>query len=186
MSRHPLLALALALALAGLAPTPSFADLSLTVAEFDSPTFAGGSFLQYFGSTQTISLTPGVPMDVFLDSGAAIHYANTGNTFTGTATSDITLGGIMDSISYNYSFTDTAFDLPALTGGSAIVFNFGTYEVTVTPESTSNGLRRASFLETPLSSVPVPEPSMLWIATLGGAGFAVCGWRRARRARAAT
>jgi hypothetical protein len=95
-------------------------------------------------------------------------------------TSDITLDGIMESISYNYSFTDTAFDQVALTGGAAIVFNFGTYEVTVTPQ-TSDGVRNARFLES-----SVPEPSSLWIAALGGACLAGYSWRRARRARAAT
>jgi hypothetical protein len=52
MSRHPLLALALALALAGLAPTPSFAGMLLTVAEYDSPTFTGGSYFIFYGGAQ--------------------------------------------------------------------------------------------------------------------------------------
>jgi hypothetical protein len=176
MSRPPQLALAFALALAGLAPTPSFADLSLSVAEYDSPTFARGSSFILRGGGQMISLTPGVAQDVVLDSGYHVAIAHTGQTFTGTATSDITLGGITESISYGYSLGATAPSGLTLTGGSAIVFDFGTYEVTVTPTTSTDFHRHASFLET--ATAAVPEPSSLWVAAVGGAAFAGYGLRR--------
>jgi hypothetical protein len=191
MPRHRWLVPALVLAIAGLAPTPSFADLSLTVAEYDSPEFSDTSSFTLYGITSSspasINLTPGVAQDVPLDLSQlfSIGFGIPGDTFTGTATGDITLGGMTQSISYGYTYNTTnprSISL-TLTGKSAVVFDFGTYEVTVTPIDSTNGLRKASFLETPLSSA-VPEPSTMWIAALGGAAFAGYGWRRARRSRA--
>jgi hypothetical protein len=177
MPRHRWLVPALAIALAGLAPTPSFADLTLTVAEFDSPTFLNGWSFTVDGGTQTINLTPGQGQDVKLDLKTGNTSGSSSGTFTGTATSDITLGGITESISQTYEATTTVTSHSAglsvaLMAGSPIVFNFGTYEVTVTPIASADGYRHATFLETPLSAAAVPEPSTIWIAALGGAAFA--------------
>jgi hypothetical protein len=189
MSRPPLLALALTLALAGLAPTPSFADLfSLNVDRYDSPTFVDSSNFSLKGlnsSSDSVDLTLGIGQDVTLDRGHAAGGPRLpfGNPFTGTATSNITLGGITESISYSYSFDDTFPGSLTLTGGSPIVFDFGTSEVTVTPTDSTDFARHATFLET--ATAAVPEPSSLWVAAVGGAAFAGYGLRRARRARAA-
>ena len=65
MSQQTLLALTLAIA--GFAPTPSFAGLTLAVAHYDSPTFSNGSSFSEPGVSESISLTSGVAKDLNLD-----------------------------------------------------------------------------------------------------------------------
>lgn len=185
MSRQTLLSLALALAVAGLAPTPAFADLTLTVAKYDSPTFSNGASFVAGGGTQTINLTPGQTQDVTLDTSLSLTLSFSPGTYTGTVTSDITLDGITKTISYNYTDTTTftqnrgSFSL-AWTGGPAVVFELGNnVEVTVLPLNSSDR-REATFLETGGSAVP--EPSSAVLAIIGTGSVAASGLVRRRRA----
>jgi hypothetical protein len=182
MSRQTLIVLTLAIA--GFAPTPSFAGLTLTVAQYDSPTFSNDSSFTELGVSESISLTSGVAKDLYLDSGAIFAYGGTSGTYTGTATSDITLDGITKSISYNYTFTETVGSNTstasiAFTGGSAVEFDLGNnIEVTVTPID-SYGKREATFLEAGVAAVP--EPSSAVLAMMGAGSIAAFGLVRRRR-----
>jgi hypothetical protein len=177
MTRHPWLALTLALGLAGLAPTTSFGDLSLSVTEFDSPTFIDGSSFQLFGTSTTISLTPGVPLTVTLDDAQQVPI-NPILTFTGDAGTTITLGGISQSFSDSYTFPGSSPPFASFSGGSPIIFNLGPVEVTVTPIA-SDFYRKATFLESP--AAVVPEPS--FFTRLASSGLAAAAIAFARRPR---
>ena len=186
MSRQTLLALALAVA--GLAPTPSFAGLTLTVAKYDSPTFSNGSSFVVGGGTQTINLTPGQTQDVTLDTSSSLTLSFSPGThiYTGTVTSDITLDGITKTISYTYTYTSMigqnsgSFSL-AWTGGPAVDFDLGNnVEVTVLPLN-SNDRRKATFLE--IGGSAVPEPSSAVLAMIGAGSIAASGLARRGRAR---
>jgi hypothetical protein len=173
-------ALAAALALAGLAPTPTFGDLTLSVTRYDQA-FPDGSEFHLLGTpSQTINLIPGVATDLFLDGSGGAQIA-VGADYTGDASGAITLGGISQSFSDNYRLTHDDPRLLIFSGGPPIVFHLGTFDVTVTPIA-SQFVREASFLET--LTAAVPEPSSVWVAALGGAGLAGYGWRRSRRPRA--
>jgi hypothetical protein len=154
------------------APAPCRADLiTYSVDLFASPIFAGGINFEVLGTTlsgsQSLTLTPGISQSALLDvDGVNSVTLNTGSVFTGTATSNLTIDGITKSISDAFTFTDSFINhFPSFSGDAAVVFNFGTFEVTVTPISSSD-TRRADFLETLLS--PVPEPSSLMLLASSG------------------
>ncbi len=175
----------LTLAIAGFAPTPSFAGLTLIVAKYDSPTFSNGGSFSEPGVSESISLTSGVAKDVNLDpAGPTINISFEPGTYSGTATSDITLEGITKSISDDYTYSVTmsgsrgSISL-AWAGGPAVDFDLGNgVEVTVTPID-SNNEREAEFLLTGVAAVP--EPSSAVLAMMGAGSIAAFGLVRRRR-----
>jgi len=72
-----------------------------------------------------------------------------GTSIGGTATSNMTIGGVTHPVSDGYTFTGTLPASLTFSGGAPVVFDLATFEVTVTPVS-SGGTREADFLETPL------------------------------------
>ena len=175
----------LTLAIAGFAPISSFAGLTLIVAKYDSPTFSNGGSFSEPGVSESISLTSGVAKDVNLDpAGPTINISFEPGTYSGTATSDITLEGITKSISDDYTYSVTmsgsrgSISL-AWAGGPAVDFDLGNgVEVTVTPID-SNNEREAEFLLTGVAAVP--EPSSAVLAMMGAGSIAAFGLVRRRR-----
>jgi hypothetical protein len=177
---------ALIAALAGLAPTPSSGDLITYATAPFSASFAGDSFtVDGIAPPAALDLVPAVPQLVLLDSGWQAVSGAQVQTFTGTATSDLTIDGITRPFSDAFGFTTGPSAGISWSGGAPVVFDLGAFRVTVTPVA-SDGFRAADFLEAP-AAAPVPEPSSALLAGLGAlAGLAV--WarkRRAARARAA-
>jgi hypothetical protein len=186
MGIRRLAAVVAALALAGLGPTPSFGALvTYTVDRYDT-TFSvtGGTAFVHLNGTSAatdVTLTPGVPQTITLDTGftfGGFGVPTSGQTFTGTATSNITLNEVTLSISDAFTLTFSPSATPSLSfsGGAPDVFNLGAFQVTVTPIASSNR-RQATFLETPPAAVP--ELSSALVAGFGAlAGLGV--WARRR------
>lgn len=183
MSIRRIAAVIATFALAGLGPTPSFGDLSLSVTEYNSPTFSDGSHFSLTGITTSISLTPGVSETVVLDRSSSGLPGN-GMTISGDAGGTMTLDGVSMSFSDNYSFPSS--QTFSFSGGPPIVFNLATVEVTVTPIASSfdpEGGRAATFLETPLVAVPEPSSAL----TVGFAALVALGvWARRAMRRPST
>jgi hypothetical protein len=160
------------------APSLCRADaITYSVATF-SDSFADGSSFTLLGTTllgpQSLNLTPGVSQSAHLDFD---FFGNGGTgTFPGTATGDLTIDGVTESISDAFTFRAADIDF---SGGAAVVFDLGTFDVTVTPISSSS-LREANFLET---TVTVPEPPSLALLASSGLFAALALARRSRPKR---
>jgi hypothetical protein len=136
----------------------------------------GGSYVQFDGSTNTnLNLTPEVvEAAVLLDNGSG-EGCNVcaSSTFMGTATSNMTIGGVTQSVSDGFSVNPNTGSL-ILSGGAPVVFDLGTFQVTVTPIATVF-FREADFLETTIS-----EPASLSLLAMGLVGLGMV--LRTRRA----
>jgi hypothetical protein len=113
-----------------------------------------------------------------LDQNSGVEGTPGDGPFAGTATSNLTIG-VTESISDAFTFEPDTL-LISFSGGAAVVFNLGTFEVTVTPivSVLANNLREANFLET-----PVPEPSSLTLLASSGLFAALVLACRSRRGR---
>ena len=157
-------------------------DFLLNVGAYQSPNFEnmfGTSQFHVDGTshlanpTISISLVIGVPTLISLDysegEGSMSPPSNSDPTtmFSGTATSTVTLNGVIESVDDAYLFTAPPkitfpFTTPTFSGGPSVVFDLGAFTATITPVA-SVGAREATFL-----LAAVPEPSSLLLCGIAG------------------
>jgi hypothetical protein len=166
-------------ALVGLTSLPAQAQLLLTIAGYQSPTFSDGSSFYLDGNVVAGFSVGFVPDDIVLDSGST-SVPGKGETFAGVVTESFSGFGPDKSFSDDYSFTSSSTPVLDFTGGPTVVLIPGPrLELIMTPIP-SVGVREAS-----LVLAVVPEPATWAMMLMGFAGLGWFGYRQTVKARTA-